>query len=364
MQISLNGTIFTSYDGKANKTSKDSENSFDKTLESENQQSYQTNIQLSPTSVNTTFKDPTNDKLVTVSLENSTIEKLQNEFGKDSVLKDENENISLTGKAQDFVAGWFADIAYTRDFLKADGNNDGVLSEFEYFNTKNGFGENQEIIFGKKTLEVVDKVNVNYLKSSSQYNVYRNKNSINSLDDELNYTINSDKNFDGNISLEEYYQNEGDIKQKVIDEIKANWVTSKYFEKTPTNIAESLAYNYFSKALNYALEILDKKEEIDESSWEEIRRENHLKYDEKNNVLRLDLGSIQREAMVRKKKKKTDLATPLSELLSNSNINDTQTTEDINLSSNSTKNSLDSSFVEDLLYFANMESLSEGNSKE
>lgn len=363
MQISLNGTIFASYDGKANKTSKDSKNSFDETLESENQQSYQTNIQLSPTSVNTTFKDPTNDKLVIVSLENSTIEKLQNEFGKDSVLKDENENISLTGKAQDFVAGWFADIAYTRDFLKADINNDGVLNEFEYFNTKNGFGENQEIIFGKKTLEVVDKVNVNYLKSSSQYNVYRNKDSINSLDDELNYTINSDKNFDGNISLKEYYQNEGDIKQKVIDEIKANWVTSKYFEKTPTNIAEGLAYNYFSKALNYALEILDKKEEINESSWEEIRRENHLTYDEKNNVLRLDLGSIQREAMVRKKKKKTDLATPLSELLSNSNINNTQTTKDINLSSNSTKNSLDSSFVEDLLYFANMESSSEVNSK-
>lgn len=53
---------------------------------------------------------------MTISLENSTIEKLQNQFGKDSVLKDENGNISLTGKAQDFVAGWFADIAYTRDF--------------------------------------------------------------------------------------------------------------------------------------------------------------------------------------------------------------------------------------------------------
>ena len=83
MQISLNGTAFTSYDVKAKGNSKN-ETFFEETLQ--NQQSYQTNIQLSPTSVNTTFKDPTNDKLVTISLENSTIEKLQNQFGKDSVL--------------------------------------------------------------------------------------------------------------------------------------------------------------------------------------------------------------------------------------------------------------------------------------
>lgn len=360
MQISLNGTVFISYDVKVKSSSKN-ETFFEETLQ--NQQSYQTNIQASQTSSKTTFKDPVNGGQVSVTLENSTIEKLQNQFGEKSVIKDEAGNISLTGKAQDFVAGWFADIAYARDFLKSDVNNDGILSEEEYGNTKNGFGATQEIIFGKKTLEVVDEVNMNYLKSSSQYNLYRNKDNINSLDDELNYTINSDKNFDGTISLEEYYQNEGDIKQKVIDEIKANWVTSKYFEKTPTNIAEGLAYNYFSKALNYALEILDKKEEIDEFAWEEIRRQNHLKYDEENNILRFDLSSMQREAMVRKKKKKTDLATPLSELLSNSNINNNQIAKDINLSSNLTKNSLDSSFVEDLLYFANMESSSEENSK-
>lgn len=287
MQISLNGTAFTSYDVKAKGNSKN-ETFFEETLQ--NQQSYQTNIQLSPTSVNTTFKDPTNDKLVTISLENSTIEKLQNQFGKDSVLKDENGNISLTGKAQDFVAGWFADIAYTRDFLKADVNNDGVLSEEEYGKTKNGLGISSSIRFEQDDFVVKEEAlgyfktnNIIYSSEGLNYNAYRTGKNESSIDDELNYTLNLDKDFNGNITLQETYEGESSIEQKVQENLK------KLFLDNKDSFIYNISYGekYFTQALNYVLETMEKSETLDKDKWEQIRKDNYLKLD--GGYLRLDL---------------------------------------------------------------------------
>ena len=290
MQISLNGTAFTSYDVKAKGNSKN-ETFFEETLQ--NQQSYQTNIQLSPTSVNTTFKDPTNDKLVTISLENSTIEKLQNQFGKDSVLKDENGNISLTGKAQDFVAGWFADIAYTRDFLKADVNNDGVLSEEEYGNTKNGLGlssfiefEQNDFVLKEEALGYFKTNNIIYSSEGLNYNAYRTGKNESSIDDELNYTLNLDKDFNGNITLQETYEGESSIEQKVQENLK------KLFLDNKDSFIYNISYGekYFTQALNYVLETMEKSETLDKDKWEQIRKDNYLKLD--GGYLRLDLELI------------------------------------------------------------------------
>lgn len=290
MQISLNGTAFTSYDVKAKGNSKN-ETFFEETLQ--NQQSYQTNIQLSPTSVNTTFKDPTNDKLVTISLENSTIEKLQNQFGKDSVLKDENGNISLTGKAQDFVAGWFADIAYTRDFLKADVNNDGVLSEEEYGKTKNGLGISSSIRFEQDDFVVKEEAlgyfktnNIIYSSEGLNYNAYRTGKNESSIDDELNYTLNLDKDFNGNITLQETYEGESSIEQKVQENLK------KLFLDNKDSFIYNISYGekYFTQALNYVLETMEKSETLDKDKWEQIRKDNYLKLD--GGYLRLDLELI------------------------------------------------------------------------
>lgn len=134
MQISLNGVAFTSYDVKAKNNSKEELKneivSFSENINKTNQNiSYQTKNKLSENSANTIFKDPTNEKLVTISLENRTIEKLQNQFGKNSIIKNENGSVTLNEKAQDFVAGWFADIAYVRDYLKVDADNNGILNE-------------------------------------------------------------------------------------------------------------------------------------------------------------------------------------------------------------------------------------------
>ena len=295
MTIILSGNVFTSYDVKTKNSSKN-ENSFEETLQNQKQQSYQTNNQLSQTSSKTSFIDPVNGGKVSVSLENSTLEKLQNRFGKDSVVKHETGYVELKDKAQDFVAGWFADIAYAREFLKADINNDGVLSEEEYGNTKNalGFNNNTEIIFEQDSFVVKEealgylKADVSYsgFKSDNvSYNAYRTGTNVTSLDDELNYTLNLDKDFDGNITLQEAYEGESSIEQKVRDNLKALYLDSK------SSIYDTaIGEKYFAQALNYILEIMDKGETLDKDKWDQIRKDNYLKLD--GEYLRLDMELI------------------------------------------------------------------------
>ena len=292
MTIILSGNVFTSYDVKTKNSSKN-ENSFEETLQNQKQQSYQTNNQLSQTSSKTSFIDPVNGGKVSVSLENSTLEKLQNRFGVNSVVRNEAGDVELKDKAQEFVAGWFADIAYTRDFLKADVNNDGVLSEEEYGKTKNGLGISSSIRFEQDDFVVKEEAlgyfktnNIIYSSEGLNYNAYRTGKNESSIDDELNYTLNLDKDFNGNITLQETYEGESSIEQKVQENLK------KLFLDNKDSFIYNISYGekYFTQALNYVLETMEKSETLDKDKWEQIRKDNYLKLD--GGYLRLDLELI------------------------------------------------------------------------
>ncbi|WP_418179193.1 hypothetical protein ACNSOO_10535 [Aliarcobacter lanthieri] len=314
MEILLNGTVFKSYNLK-NKNHSETQKSFEENLQNETQKAYQTSINFSENRAKTVFTDPINGKKVSVNLENRTILKLENNFGIDNITKDESGNIHLSGEAQNFVSAWFTDIAYIREFLKADINQDGKLSQFEYSNTKNGFSILQSLNFKKNSLEVINEVFESYIKSNSQNNMYRYEDSIISIDDELNHTLNMDSNFDGEITLEEYYNISSSKNEKIVDEIKAQWITSKYFEKLlPSNIVESLVYNYFQEALNYALDSMEKKESINSDNWQDIRAKNHLKYDEEKG-LQINLDNSYNIGKIKKKHKDSHLAENLAQFI-------------------------------------------------
>lgn len=85
------------------------------------------------------FTDPTNSKEVKITLTQENIDKLKNNFKSDDFYQKQDGSIRLSGKAEAFVSGWYGDIAYNRNFLKADTDKDGKLSDEEYKNTKNGF---------------------------------------------------------------------------------------------------------------------------------------------------------------------------------------------------------------------------------
>lgn len=153
------------------------------------------------------FNDPTNNKLVVVSLEDSTLNKLKSHFGENDFFSRNDGITRLNSEAEAFVSGWFGDIAYKREFLNADRNQDGNLDSDEYLNTKNDFNGSGEVLTNSSVKEIIEKT---YMKiSENQSNIVRyNRDEFirpDSIDEELNTTLGIDKNFDSRITLRESY---------------------------------------------------------------------------------------------------------------------------------------------------------------
>ncbi|WP_417326236.1 hypothetical protein [Halarcobacter sp.] len=284
MQISLSGTAFKSYEVNVqNRTTEElsKENlSFDNTLTKTNKSdniTYQTTNENENTT-NIVFTDPTNGNHVQVALDNSTIDRLKRNFSEDDFFQRENGDIRLNAKAEAFVSGWFADIAYKREFLSSDVNNDGKLTEEEYLNTKNNFGIEGIDTFSKEGISTHESVYSTYVQSKDINSfMYRTGVEVNSLDDELNYTLNIDKDFDGKISLEESYKGEGTIEEKVKNNIK------EYYSN-PENMIKGELSNFFNDAINFLIDTLEKEKkydkngniEIDKKQWEQIQQRHNI----------------------------------------------------------------------------------------
>lgn len=284
MQITLSGTAFKSYEVNTKNRTKEElskENfSFDNTLTKTNQSdniTYQTTNENENTT-NIVFTDPTNGKHVQVALDNSTIDRLKRNFSEDDFFQRENGDIRLNAKAEAFVSGWFADIAYKREFLSSDVNNDGKLTEEEYLNTKNNFGIEGIDTFSKEGVSTHESVYSTYVQSKDINSfMYRTGVEVNSLDDELNYTLNIDKDFDGKITLEESYKGEGTVEEKVKNNIK------EYYSN-PENMIKGELSNFFNDAINFLIDTLEKEKkydkngniEIDKKQWEQIQQRHNI----------------------------------------------------------------------------------------
>ena len=290
MNIKTYGTAFTSYDVKANKQTKEqlvnekvSTNiEVKKTNEIENI-SYHTTTE-SSTAKPTVFKDPTNDKYVITSLDDTTIEKLKTHFSEDDFIEKEDGSIRLTGDTEAFVSGWFADIAYKRDFLEADENDDGEISKSEYKNTKNDFGIIGETIIrvdnygNEKNLYSSEKIISNYRESNSDEHLlnYKEFNTSKSLDDELNTTINIDENFDGIITLTEAYTTEGDesAENVVIRHLQEVGLPTEFVKDSDMSSLDISLVNAFDKFVQMSPD--ERAEHLEEMALKRKEKKEHL----------------------------------------------------------------------------------------
>jgi len=209
-KINVSGTVFTAIstttiDRTNKELAQEQIPSIDKSAKTQKSEqiSYETTAPLANSTL-VAFKDPTNDKYVILSLKNSTIDILKSHFEKDDFYKRDDGIIRLDNKAESYVSGWFADIAYKRGFLKADSDRDGKLSDFEYGNTKNAYYINGGISNDNKSL--FEKVSNKYLEVSSKEAInYRPNNRPDTIDNELDWTLSINNDFDKNISLKESY---------------------------------------------------------------------------------------------------------------------------------------------------------------
>jgi hypothetical protein len=262
MTISTHGTAFTSYDVKANHKTKEEISqekvSFDETIKQTHQVEdvvYHTTTQADDAKP-TTFVDPVTKKYVIASLENKTLDKLKEKFGTDDIIQKEDGSVRLTGNAEAFVSGWFADIAYKREFLTADANSDGQLSEDEYDNTKNNFGINNFHITegSEKLLLSSEEITHSYVEASDDiyYRNYREFDIATSLDDELNTTLQGDINLDGKMSLDEAYSTNGNDAKDVVLRHLEEWNLPTQQSDTDTSS--------FDFMLNFILDVFSTKD--------------------------------------------------------------------------------------------------------
>ena len=177
------------------------------------------------------FADPTNGNLVKLNLSNKNIEKLKSHFSNEDFYERKDKTLRLNGEAEAYVSGWFGDIAYKREFLKADADNDGKLSDGEYQNTRNGYltiGEAKGI--GNKVLSVTETVTETYTTPHT-----KRPEQGESVESMLDFTLNTDKNQDGQLSNMEYLESIGGYRNLLIDNAR------KHLENDPT-----LGKDYFS----------------------------------------------------------------------------------------------------------------------
>lgn len=145
------------------------------------------------------FTDPTNGKYAIVSLSDKTVDALKSYFGESDFYKRDDGFIRLDNKAEAYVAGWFGDIAYKREFLSADSNSDGKLTTEEYRRTLNSFNIEGSLV----NATITEKVTNTYTNVSGL--TYRENNYAKSLDDELDMTLSINKDMNNSISLKEAY---------------------------------------------------------------------------------------------------------------------------------------------------------------
>lgn len=162
------------------------------------------------------FRDPITRKLTRSALSGESLSALGREFGSDDLKKRADGSYILSGKAENFVAGWYADIAYTRGYLKADKNADGFFSESELKNVRSGFVA--------QTLENTDTGEISnlsfvesYIKLDGDFTTPFNENKAfketatslqgdfgsKTIGIELDKMIKKDKNLDGKLTYNE-----------------------------------------------------------------------------------------------------------------------------------------------------------------
>ena len=162
------------------------------------------------------FADPTNGNLVKLNLSNKNIEKLKSHFSNEDFYERKDKTLRLNGEAEAYVSGWFGDIAYKREFLKADTDNDGKLSEGEYRETRNGFlGVGEDLLnFANGKINIVastESIEKTYVRTAEEKSRkgtvrYNDDYKADSIESELNTTIRIDADVGSTITLDEAYK--------------------------------------------------------------------------------------------------------------------------------------------------------------
>lgn len=159
------------------------------------------------------LRDPQNpSEVIAYKLDKEVLQELKESFSKQDFYQREDGIMRLSGRAEEYIAGWILDIKEKRGYEKADANGDGVIGANEQENLKVGFEQKSEYSYvGKQIIDVQTQVKESYkklsdLKENEQSGALYYKQTLKfekSVEKELARTISLDKDKDGTITLEE-----------------------------------------------------------------------------------------------------------------------------------------------------------------
>lgn len=151
---------------------------------------------------------------LSLKLSDENLRSLKEHFGEQD-FKDKEGGVQLLGKAQSYVFGWFADIAYQRGYLQADFDGDGELSLDEQKRTKSYFSD-----FGYYEYDEMAKVVRSMVTTGAQnylsFSDFKENDALialfkdfsytySNIETALNQTLKQDKNFDGIVAMGELF---------------------------------------------------------------------------------------------------------------------------------------------------------------
>lgn len=139
-----------------------------------------------------------NNSEISLNLSSQAFDMLKSRFDKTDFLTLKNGAIGLSGNANAFVDGWYKDIMQNRNFANADANGDGIIRNEEFSQLKNGVKDE----FNYDSFQDLSSAGTIVLRNIKNTKGYQNSEIGNdlSLSDILSQTIQSDKNFDGNLT--------------------------------------------------------------------------------------------------------------------------------------------------------------------
>ena len=232
--------IFSAVKQNQNERSQNELTELDKSIDSLTNTSIKVNFNESTFKNQVYFKDETSGEFIKIGLSDENLEKLQRVFGKQDFFTKSDGSQILSGKAESFVAGWFGDIAYKRGYASSDSDNNGYLSQDELANTNSGFTAHG--IYNLYNMNTISQSTESYMKLGDSFKNQHSssyaagKYASDSIEKELNKTIQNDKNSDGSLTYGEL-MDKSEFQQDVTDVI--NYLL-KYGLTEPVELGEDL----------------------------------------------------------------------------------------------------------------------------
>lgn len=214
-----------------------------------------------------------NGEILTFELSQKTIDNLKEKFDRSNNFFERGDGVlRLNGEAENFVTGWMQDIRENRNYDKADADGNGRIEGLEAQALTIGFERHRDYDYiGEKLVQVnagmggdayqslgrtpdahhLFKTDDENAKDKAQGYTYKRSASVsqytsfeNTIEKELDHTLQMDANLDGIVTLDEGLRDEfgPDYRQKVIGETQE--FHDDLLEEHPDLNDNSLLQNY------------------------------------------------------------------------------------------------------------------------